>query len=609
MTKEEWIKRYEKIRPIIGILCLILAPCVSYALFEYVTGNLAQISFFMAALNVGWILAVYLLLFVISGSTRIAVPIGAAAFYAMSLAETFVVDFRARPIMIWDVMSVGTAMSVAGNYTFAISRPMAMAGVCAFLLAAVSIACPFRLKGKKVRLSAFFGGTAAVSAFVFWFYSFAIPHWNFTINMWEFAETYNECGYVLSTAVSGQYLVKKKPESYKTSVVTQLAEEYKEAEETEHDGRIQPVNLICIMNESFSDLRSAGDFETNQEYLSFYNSLSENTVKGKVIVPIFGSMTSNSEYEFLTGNSMSQLPTSCIAYQFLVRNNTPGLVETLKSQGYEAVAMHPYPADNWNRRECYANMGFNLFLDETAYEGSEQLRNYVSDRGDYEKLIEMVENKENPEDRLFLFNVTMQNHGGYEETHDNFNQEVWLTGELEGKFPKTDQYLSLMKESDEALEYLISYFEECEEPTMIVLFGDHQPSVEDEFFDIMAGQPSSEVPVSEKFMWYETPYLIWTNYESEAEETGHFSALYLSSEMLSRAGLSMTPYNRFLLEMKEEVPVLHPFGCEDADGVFYTWPEITAAGSPHEERMLEYEYLVYNFVYANDTVDAMFRLN
>lgn len=97
----------------------------------------------------------------------------------------------------------------------------------------------------------------------------------------------------------------------------------------------------------------------------------------------------------------------------------------------------------------------------------------------------MVENKENPEDRLFLFNVTMQNHGGYEETHDNFNQEVWLTGELEGKFPKTDQYLSLMKESDEALEYLISYFEECEEPTMIVLFGDHQPSVEDEFFDIM----------------------------------------------------------------------------------------------------------------------------
>ena len=54
---------------------------------------------------------------------------------------------------------------------------------------------------------------------------------------------------------------------------------------------------------------------------------------------------------------------------------------------------------------------------------------------------------------------------------------------------------------------------------------------------------------------------------------------------------------------------VHPFGCEDADGAFYTWPEITAAGSPHEERMLEYEYLVYNFVYANDTVDAMFRLN
>ena len=101
-----------------------------------------------------------------------------------------------------------------------------------------------------------------------------------------------------------------------------------------------------------------------------------------------------------------------------------------------------------------------------------------------------MEAKENPEDKLFIFNVTMQNHGGYEGTYDNFEQEVWLTGEYEGKYPKTDQYLSLMKRSDQAFQYLVEYFSLTDQPTMIVMFGDHQPSVEDEFYDDIAGMPS-----------------------------------------------------------------------------------------------------------------------
>lgn len=215
-------------------------------------------------------------------------------------------------------------------------------------------------------------------------------------------------------------------------------------------------------------------------------------MKGSLSVPVFGSLTSNSEFEFLTGDSVSLLPANSIAYQFNVKPNTYSLVSTLKSQGYETVAMHPYPKENWNRQECYRNMGIDEFLDIEDYEGSELLRNYVSDRADYEKLIEKVESKENPDDKLFLFNVTMQNHGGYETLYDNFDQEVWLTGELKGKYPKADQYLSLMKRSDEALEYLLSYFEKSQEPTMIVLFGDHQPSVEDEFFlMIFQGRPAA----------------------------------------------------------------------------------------------------------------------
>ena len=188
----------------------------------------------------------------------------------------------------------------------------------------------------------------------------------------------------------------------------------------------------------------------------------------------------------------------------------------------------------------------------------------------------------------------MQNHGGYEGIYDNFPQEVWLTGSLKDKYPKTDQYLSLMKRSDEALEYLIRYFEASDEPTMIVMFGDHQPSVEDEFFDEIAGMPSADVPAGDHLMWYETPFLIWTNYESGSEQKGKMSAIYLASELLDQAGLDMTPYQRFLLSMEETLPVIHPLGCYDSSGTYYSWEETGLDSFPYRDTIRDYEYLVYN---------------
>lgn len=471
-------------------------------------------------------------------------------------------------------------------------------------------------KRYKKRL-AFAGGTAGAAAgFGLWFYTFLLPSENLEINMWAVNESYQEYGYVLSTAVSCNYVVKKKPEGYSAAGIKQIHETVNEenqvllasAGDMDVESTVSPVNIICIMNESFSDLRAAGDFETNQEYFPFLDSLRENTVKGSLAVPVFGSMTSNSEFEFLTGDSVSLLQANSIAYQFNVKPGTYSLVSTLKSQGYETVAMHPYPAENWNRKEVYRNLGIDEFMDINAYEGSALLRNYVSDLSDYEKLIEQVEAKNKPEDRLFLFNVTMQNHGGYEELHDNFRQEVWLTGDLRGKYPKTDQYLSLMKRSDEALKYLISYFEKSGEPTMIVLFGDHQPSVEDEFFDEIAGRASADVPAEERLMWYQTPFIIWTNYETKAEEKGKMGAVYLSAEVLKRAGLRMTPFQQFLLTMEETFPVVHPLGCYDAAGTYHTWEALENSKGTDQKLIKDYEYLVYNQIFDRKKYAAMFSL-
>ena len=597
---------------------MLLIPCASYILFEYVTGNLPTIPLFMAVLNIGWICLLYLAAFAVSGSTRIGIPLTAVFLYAVSVAEYLVAGFRGRPIMIWDVLAMQTAMSVAGNYKFVLTEEMYLACLGVQAICLFALLFPKRVISRKKRL-VFAGGSAGVVfSFGFWFYTSLIPDKGLEINMWEVSETYQEYGYVLSTAVSLNYAVQKKPKGYSLSKVKQIYDSVREENQVlmasagevdvESEENITPVNIICIMNESFSDLKSAGSFETNQEYFPFLNSLKENTVKGSLCVPVFGSLTSNSEFEFLTGDSISLLPANSIAYQFNVKPNTYSLVSTLKSQGYDTVAMHPYPRENWNRQECYRNLGIDEFLAIEDYEGSQQLRNYVSDQADYEKLIERVESKENPEDKLFLFNVTMQNHGGYESLYDNFDQEVWLTGRLKGKYPKADQYLSLMKRSDEALEYLISYFKQSTEPTMIVLFGDHQPSVEDEFFDDISGTPSSLMQNKDRLIWYQTPFFIWTNYETQAEEKGKMGAIYLSSELLKRAGVNMTPYQQFLLTMEETFPVVHPIGCYNKEGTYYSWDALREPGSPYQDLIINYEYLVYNHIFDGKKYEEMFSL-
>ena len=222
-------------------------------------------------------------------------------------------------------------------------------------------------------------------------------------------------------------------------------------------------------------------------------------------------------------------------------------------------------------------------------------------------MLRLLEEKENPEDRLFLFNVTMQNHGGYDVLYDNYSQEIRLTGELEGKYPMADQYLSLMRTSDQALAWLLGRLEELEEPTMVVLFGDHQPSVEDEFYYEISGLDEKTVTSEESLIWYRTPYLIWTNYGLEKEELGDMSAYYLSGEVLRLAGLETTPYQNFLLEMRKLLPVVHGRGCLDGEGAYRTFEEV------REDEILgnwlsDYDCLVYSHSYSRSPLQELFHL-
>ena len=598
------IKEKKNGYPYLRAALLLAAPALMYFVFEFITGSLTQIRGVYLLLNLCFYYLIYLTVFALVGTTRVSYLVLNTFFTIWGLAEYYVVQFRARPIMLWDVLAVKTAATVSGNYTYEITPHIVAAVLFVIVLDVLIFKFPFRLKTRKIHAAAAGVSCLCCAAFFTLFFRVFVDAFSLDVSMWNPEESYESYGTMLCTMRMFGYLDNKPPQGYSLAEVSKIGEEIEAAKDQELPWKSStdtvPTNIICIMNESFSELNVIAPFETDIPYLSFYNSIRENCIKGELYMPVFGSMTSNSEYEFLTGNSMAFAPSGSVPYQIYMREPTYSLPLILKEQGYRTVAMHPYPADNWNRTEAYKRMGFDEFLAEDYYEDSPRIRNYVSDKGDYDKIIEVTENKEEGQP-LFLFNVTMQNHGGYAEEYESV---VHLT-EYED-MPMTEQYLSLMKESDDALRYLLDYYSQIEEPTMIVLFGDHQPSIEPEFYDALYGCSIDTLKPEDYLRRYITPFLVWTNYPTDSMMSEKMSAQYLSNVVLQRANLEMTDYLYFINAMQKAAPVVHMLGYYNRDMQWESWTNW------HEKKEYplfhEFEMLQYNNMFEKKRTASLFQI-
>ena len=113
---------------------------------------------------------------------------------------------------------------------------------------------------------------------------------------------------------------------------------------------------------------------------------------------------------------------------------------------------------------------------------------------------------------------------------------------------------------------LIDYFSKIEDPTVIVFFGDHQPMLEESFYETLAGKPLTEWTLAEGQSRYIVPFFIWANYEIDAEENVFTSANFLSELMFEKAGMKLLPYQEFLKSVREEIPAMDGSSWRDADG-------------------------------------------
>lgn len=538
------------------VLVLLSASSFALLLTEYVVKGGILIG--NTAIWQGFVYhaAIFGLVYVFVANIRLTACIGMGLTLVYALIDHYVTVFRGTPVLLSDIFAIGTAKNVAANY----SAPVEVT-----VLVTVGIAVVFCVAVWRVRRPA-----SAPRRWQFLNCSVLLACWLIGLELagnsfgfWQGNLEYSEWYYFCRTA--GNAIVER-PAGYSEENVDRVTAAY-----TGERGEMRP-NIIMIMNESFADLQTIGSFETNEDYMPFIRSLAgqENVISGDLLVSTFGGGTATTEFEVLTGDTVAFLPFGTSPYQMYVKSATPGLVSGLEKQGYETVAMHPYRASSWNRQEVYARFGFEKQLYEDDFsEDAGRLRTYITDSADYQKIIELYENRQ-PDAPFFMFNVTMQNHGGYEVA--DFPADVHVTAvngeDCLGEYPKADQYLTLMKRSDEALKILLDYFSACSQPTLIVLFGDHEPSVETSFYEALYGTRWSQVPGEQKRYSFVTPYLIWSNYERDAGDLGDMSAFMLGSQVLRAAGMEAGGFGYAVERLRGEYPMVHSMGLLTRDGQF-----------------------------------------
>lgn len=563
-------------------LVFLLGPWVCLWMVEILNENdvFEDLAAWQVLMNLVWYYSLFVALRLLLGRNRRAAALSTVLAFLFGLVNHYVLRFRGRILFPADVTGWRTAANVAEGFDYSLDEYIIQAAVLMVAYLFLVFVCVPQKKRAKIKLPAALILWAVILGYGYAFFCTGmLPALGIFTQQWVTQRN----GFLLNFTIALRYSSVEEPEDYSEETVLELMEEYPGLE---GDTSKQPTNLIVIMNESFGDFSIFDSFEASEDPTPFLHSLEENTVKGWMYSSVTGGGTATIEFEYLTGFTSLFQPPHTVAYQLYVEEGMPSLAALAGNIGYDTTAFHPYKSSGWNRVLAYEYLDFDKQMYEEDVIDPYYIRNYISDQSDYEMIYRSTEG----EDTTFFFNVTMQNHSGYAQGWRNLEQTIELPDNLNNADRSAQQFFCLMRESDKALEQLITYYSQCDEPTMIVFFGDHQPPLTNAFYEQLYGKKFSERTTQEVMQQYAVPFFIWANYDIEERQDVVISPNYLGVLTAQVAGLPMTGFMNFLSQMYEDLPAITPVGFVTADGQFLSEEEL---GEQEQEWLRQYEILNY----------------
>lgn len=540
---------FEKVPKWARFLFYILVPFFIYSLTEWLQGS------YQSPIGVNfWLnmLFYYGLSFIVYGIFKnpfLYVLIPGISMWVLGAIGHYMILLRNKALLPWELAALTTAKNVGENFDINLDTTVVFTALILILICVLA----WFLRKNNFKIKRLYPAVAGVLMLGSLWLILLSPPASVSSDPWYTVDASRQNGVAMNIVHNMKSLINPAPEGYSSERVREIiGEEGKE-------GTMTP-DIIVIMDESFADLSQIADLKSEEDYIPFYHSIYDNAITGNLRVSVFGGGTCNTEYEFLTGNATPLLRAGSYPMVQFVDDGDPSIATSLKAQGYRTIGLHSFYPDGWNRDTSYPRLGFDKFLSNRDFENPEMVREYISDAESFDKIIELLEEDESP---AFIFNVTMQNHFGYDRAFDNL-EETARFPEME-QFPQAKRYFSLISLTDKALEDFMGYLEKRERPTILLFFGDHLPSFEWEYYDVLkerAGLSDDEMEIKK----HTVPFFIWANYLIEEKHDVEVSSSFLSALLLDAAGVRMTEHQNYLLGLSEKMPLWENGDDKNLDG-------------------------------------------
>jgi len=558
---------------------LMLESSVYTALEEHI-----QMPTVFIALNLATLSVLYALIFILCNRIWLSSFLMTLICGIIAIINHFVIMYHGMPLSFLLVKNFTTAMNVVSSYTFSIDYTVKLIALMMIpvLGASLLFAYFFRHKKSSVKVRLLIDLALCIACVLIMYVGYFSENPikpNRTLG-WIWSESYQKYGYAGCTveSIDRYFHAFNKPDGYSNEAVDNI--EISAAENTQ----AQTPDIILLLNESMYDLSMISDIQTDIPYFGNMENM-DNAFMGYAVVPSQAGGTNNSEYELLTSNSFYLLSGSA-PFNTLDLTTASSIVSVLDTLGYETIGAHSEPAANYSRGRAYPALGFDHSYFEESFKGREyyQERMFETDESIYHNLYRWYEQMSTDSPR-FIYTLTIQNHGQWNQNPPEADI-VHAKNDYSENTETVNEFLSCMYLTDQAFVKLTEYFSNQDRPVIICMVGDHCPTIAEKIAD-----PSySEV---EKALRLRTvPMIIWANYPLENMELGTMSINQVVPTLLEAAGVPLTPYYRYMLDMKKDVPIVTSFGrYVDSDGATHDY-DFTDT-SPTGTLVKNYFYLEY----------------
>jgi len=312
----------------------------------------------------------------------------------------------------------------------------------------------------------------------------------------------------------------------------------KEKNEKKNHETIQKPNVIFVQLESHFDITQVKGIKFNKDPLPNFHKYMKGYSSGHLAMPSYGAGTANSEFEVITGMNLDHFGAAEYPYKTILQETTTESMATLlKSYGYKAHAIHDNSAAFYDRDLVFSQLGFDTFTTKESMNITKWTENGWAKDYILTGYINDCLNSTKGQD--YIYCISVQGHGDYPTTEVIENPEIKVSGiKDEALRNKYTYYANQVYQMDHFVGQLVQSLKKRNEKTILVMYGDHLPSLDIEDKDLTYGNK------------YETSYFIWDNMGLKKKD-GTIQAYDLSSEILNKLHIHTGVMNSYHQTRKE----------------------------------------------------------